>query len=59
MPIDDTDQTFAHIQVVDNDHFNYVVYVRLDTEPFNFVPKIIYHCVKVNSEWQIDTVEYL
>lgn len=57
MPIDNTDQVFVHIQVIDDTHFNYIVFERSEVAPFQFQIRIINYCSKVNGEWQVDSTE--
>lgn len=59
MPIEASDTAFTHIQVVDDTHFNYIVYVRKDTPPHDFEAKLIYRCSFVNGNWVIDSIEEL
>lgn len=59
MPLESTDQHFVHIEVLDQTHFKYIVYVRQETEPFNFVPRIIYYSSFNGQAWVMDHVEYL
>lgn len=57
--LDESDQTFVHIQWIDNTHFNYIVYQRRDVAPFDFRPRLIYHCLLVNGSWQLTSTEVI
>ncbi len=58
MPINETDQAFIHIQVIDETHCDYILYARKEVEPFDFEIKMITHCIRVNNQWEVDNVEY-
>lgn len=62
MPITEADQAFIHIQVIDDDHFNCIVYARNQAAPFNFEAKIIYHYIRTgptSDDFVVSEVEYL
>lgn len=61
MNIDIPDSAYAHIQYVTSTYFKFIVLVRREVEPFDFVPRIIYHCVfsQIQNEFILSHVEYL
>ncbi len=59
MPIEETDQTYMHIEYTDSTHFTCTFMKRREVAPFDFVPRVIQSCAFIDGDWIILSTEYL
>lgn len=59
MPIEESDQTFMHIQWISQTEQKIIFYARREEAPFDFIPRVIYKLIFTNGDWSVDSVEYL